>query len=321
MLKLSYMITHPISNKSGPVFTVFTPTYNRAHTLYRVYQSLQQQTFTDFEWLIVDDGSTDDTPALIENWQKQAPFSIRYYHQNNAGKHMAFNKGVLLAAGAYFLPIDSDDGFVPSALEEMWYWWLQIPENQRLAYTGIVTLCQFENGKICGDYFSHSPLDTNALELRYVHKKRGETWGFHRTEILKQYPFPKDENVRFIPENVVWDVIATKYKIRCINAPLRIFYQDSGNQLTKSSPARKASVKDYFLLMLNRDWHYFINDPTSITKWALLYVRYSLHAKDWRFLSMRQYQHAGAFVLMLLTTVPGILLYSLDIIRYSNGEH
>lgn len=299
-----------------PTFTVFTPTFNRAHTLHRVFDSLQRQTYRDFEWLIVDDGSTDGTPALVTQWQSIADFPIVYLQQPNYGKHIAFNRGVHQAKGTYFLPIDSDDAFLPDALEKMLYWWHLIPETERDGFTGIVTLCQYENGEVCGESFTQHPLDTNALDLRYVYKKRGECWGFHRTEVLKQYPFPEDLRVRFVPENIVWDAIAKEYRIRCINEPLRIFYQDSGNQITKANPQKKARVKEYFLEMLNRDFRYFLHDPLSFAKWSILYVRYSFLASDWRFLALSKYRHPGAFLLVLLAILPGGLMYLNDIARH-----
>ncbi|MES2579547.1 MAG: glycosyltransferase family A protein [Pseudomonadota bacterium] len=298
-----------------PIFTLFTPTYNRAHTLHRVWDSLQAQTFRDFEWVIVDDGSTDNTQQLIRQWEKLADFPIIYRLQPNLGKHIAFNKGVNLAKSSLFLPIDSDDAFLPDALEKMWYWWQQIPESERHQFTGIVTLCQFENGEVCGNLFHESPLDTNALDLQYKYKKKGETWGFHRTEILKQYPFPSDSAVRFVPENIVWDAIASQYKIRCINEPLRIFYQDSGNQITKANPQKKALVKDYFLQMINRDFNYFFDDPLTFLKRAVLYVRYSFHAGDTDFLSPAKFSSSGAYLLCSLAVVPGFTVFCADYFR------
>lgn len=308
------MSTNPIktARSSTPVLTVFTPTYNRAHTLHRVFESLVTQTYRDFEWIVVDDGSTDGTPQLIKNWQKIASFPIIYSLQPNSGKHIAFNKGVNLANGSLFLPIDSDDAFLPQSLEKMLCWWQLIPDAQRMQFTGVVTLCQFENGEVCGDLFASHPLDTNALDLRYRYKKRGETWGFHRTDILKKYPFPENNAVRFVPENIVWDAIATEYKIRCINEPLRIFHQDSGNQLTKENPQKKALVKDYFLQMLSRDLRYFFDDPQTFIKWAVLYARYSLHAGDTEFMNYAKFNSIWAYLLCGLSAAPGFLVFAKD---------
>ena len=299
----------------NPKYTVFTPTYNRAHTLHRVFNSLLTQTYKDFEWLIIDDGSTDDTRQLIDSWRKKADFTIRYEFQANSGKHIAFNKGVNLAKGELFLPIDSDDAFMANSLELMLNWWQLIPDVDRSTFTGIVTLCQFETGEICGDLFASQPLDTNSLDLRYKYKKRGETWGFHVTDILKKYPFPENNAVRFVPENIVWDAIASQYKIRCINEPLRIFYQDSGNQLTKSNPQKKAFVKDYFLQMLGRDLAYFFDDPITFVKWAVLYVRYSFHAHDTGFMSPSRFNKLGAYLLCCMAFLPGLAVFGLDNFR------
>src|SRR6476619_6982250 len=85
------------------LFTVFTPTYNRARTLDRVYTSLKNQTFRDFEWIIVDDGSSDETSNLVQAWQQEAGFPVRYVYQPNLGKHVAFNRGVAEARGELFL--------------------------------------------------------------------------------------------------------------------------------------------------------------------------------------------------------------------------
>ena len=106
-----------INQTKSPYFTVFTPTFNRAYTLQGVYESLAMQTFRDFEWIIVDDGSTDNTENLISEWKKEANFVIRYYYQTNQGKHIASNKGVKEAQGELFLFLDSDDRCVPQTLE------------------------------------------------------------------------------------------------------------------------------------------------------------------------------------------------------------
>jgi glycosyltransferase involved in cell wall biosynthesis len=297
----------------SPKFTVFTPAFNRAHTLARVYDSLKAQTYRDFEWIVIDDGSTDNTAELIHEWQCEADFPIIYQYQANGGKHVAFNRGVQMASGELFLAIDSDDGFLPDALETMLYWWEAIPDDARDEFTGIVTLCQYEDGSICGQPFPASPLDSNALDLRFKFKIRGETWGFHRTSVLKEFPFPEDAAVRFVPENIVWDAIARKFKVRCINEPLRVFYQDAGNQVTKASPRKKALVKDYFLQFINRDFDYFFSDPTTFAKWATLYVRYSLHLRDWVCMSPVRFNRAGAFLLCCLAVPPGAAFYLWDI--------
>src|SRR5690242_2999845 len=122
-------------------FTVFTPAYNRAPTLPRVYESLKAQTFRDFEWLIVDDGSTDNTPELVAQWQSTGELSIRYFQQEHCGRHIAFNRGVHEAQGTLFLNCDSDDAFVPQTLTRFLYHWENIPLAERSSFSAVTALC------------------------------------------------------------------------------------------------------------------------------------------------------------------------------------
>ena len=112
-----------------PLFTVFTGTRNRAHTLPRVYDSLRQQTFRDFEWLIVDNESTDGTRELVEGWQAQSDFPIRYLWHENRGKHGSQNRAVGEAHGQLFLTLDSDDPCAANALERFSFHWHAIHQN------------------------------------------------------------------------------------------------------------------------------------------------------------------------------------------------
>jgi glycosyltransferase involved in cell wall biosynthesis len=209
-------------------FTVFTPTFNRAHSLPLVYKSLKNQTFRDFEWLIVDDGSTDNTKELVEQWEKEADFPICYFYQENQGKHIAFNWGVKLARGELFLPLDSDDQCVPEALERFWFHWNNIPEHLRDVFSGVTCLCRDENGNIVGDKFPKDVMDSDELEIAHKYKVRLEKWGFHRTDVLKEFPFPEPPQVGLIPESIVWNAIALHYKKRFINEALRTAFAGPG---------------------------------------------------------------------------------------------
>ena len=209
---------------SRSVFTVFTATYNRAHTLPRVYAGLCAQTYQNFEWLIMDDGSTDGTARLVETWQQEAGFSIRYYWQANRGKHIAHNVALEKARGEFFVILDSDDSVVPSALERLLALWESIPEEQKNQFCGAAALCKDQHDQIVGKTLPSPVMDASILEMRFIHKRSQEFFGFYRTEILKQFPFPVIEQVRFIPEGLVWSQIGQHYKIRYANEPLRIYH-------------------------------------------------------------------------------------------------
>jgi len=204
-------------------FTVFTPTYNRANLIHRVYESLEKQTFRNFEWLIVDDGSKDNTKEVIEKFKKKADFPIRYIYQKNGGKHRAFNKGVKEAKGEFFLTADSDDRFLSDALEKLKYYWDLIPENEKDNFSGVTGLCIDQNGDIIGDKYPKDIFDSNSFKSTFIYKIKGEKWGFQRTDILRKFPFKEFEGERFIAESSVWFEISRFYKTRYINEPLRIY--------------------------------------------------------------------------------------------------
>src|SRR5260221_4826788 len=147
------------------VFTVFTPTFNRCSTLNRAYETLRLQTFRDFEWLIVDDGSTDGTRELVEKWRAISEFPIRYIYQENQGKPTAFNHGVREAQGELFLTLDSDDACVPQALERFKYHWDGISLAEKDKFSAVTVLCKDQDGRLVGEKFPRDVLDSDSIEL------------------------------------------------------------------------------------------------------------------------------------------------------------
>ena len=202
-------------------FTVFTPTYNRAHLLPRVYESLKQQTFRDFEWLIIDDGSKDNTREIVEPWQGAAPFPVRYIAQPNGGKHTAVNRGAREAQGRLIAILDSDDWYVPQALERFLHHWNSIPASGQPAFAGVTGLCSYPSGELIGSRFPADAFDSDPIDLRYRYHVQGEKSGVVRADVLRQFPYP--ENIgKYISESVVWNRIARSYKTRFFNEVLTV---------------------------------------------------------------------------------------------------
>ena len=158
--------------------TVCTPTYNRANVLHRVFDSLKSQSYKNFEWIIIDDGSKDETDKVIQTFIEKSEMNIRYYYQENQGKHNALNKAVSFAEGELFVIADSDDRFKPNSLEVIAKTWLSIPQEKRKEYKGISCRCVDENGGLIGSNSFEEPyLDINELDYRYKKKYTGELWG------------------------------------------------------------------------------------------------------------------------------------------------
>ena len=145
--------------------TIFTPTYNRAHTLKRLYESIKVQKYPDFEWIIIDDGSSDGTNELVKSFIDENVIKIKYFFQENSGKHIAINKGIEEASGNLFFMVDSDDYITPDALNIIDKWEETIDGEK---YIGIAGLKIFENKKIIGSTFKDSIefVDTTSLEKR-----------------------------------------------------------------------------------------------------------------------------------------------------------
>jgi glycosyltransferase involved in cell wall biosynthesis len=203
------------------MITVFTPAYNRAYTLGRLYDSLCRQTFRDFEWLVVDDGSTDKTEQLIAGFIAEQRIPIRYIRKVNGGKHTAINLGVKEARGELFFIVDSDDYLIDNALEGAHRLFLQIAGNQQFA--GISGVCARADGSKVGGEEPWSVIDATALEIRNKYHVKGDLSEIYKTEILKQFPFPEFDDERFSPEALVWNRIAKSgYKLRYVNKGIYI---------------------------------------------------------------------------------------------------
>ena len=229
--------THPYT------FTVYTGTRNRAHTLHRPYDSLRSQTFRDFEWLVVDNDSTDGTPELIARWQAEADFPIRYIRHANRGHHGSSNVAVQEARGEFFLTLDSDDAAIPEALERFKAIWDDIPADRRDRYSAVTALAIDENGDPTGDRFPTDILDSNTTEIRYRYKVIGEKWGFQRTDVMRAHPFPTIPGYTgMMSSHIVWGAIGREYLTRYVNEYLGIVFFDQPDTLTKGvrDPRRDA---------------------------------------------------------------------------------
>ena len=215
---------------NAPKVTILTPSYNRAHTLPRVFESLQKQTFKDFEWLIIDDGSTDNTKNLVEEFQKEADFKIRYYHQENQHKFLTFFRGIDLAEGKYFSPLDSDDALPPDSMKILVNTWESISNSENIVF--VSTLCEDQFGNIVGDHFPKDPLICSIFDMRYKYKIKGDKWGMGKTEIYKKMKlnFGDLAGKGFIPEGVFqfqFDKLGFHY---CINEVTRIYFRDKDDE-------------------------------------------------------------------------------------------
>lgn len=234
-----FLICFIITSTSLPLrFTIVTATYNRAHTLGRVYGSLLAQTFRDFEWVVVDDGSSDGTRELVGSWK--ASFPIRYFWKPNGGQHTAMNLGLSVAEGEFLEFVDSDDAFVPHALERFDYHWRQIPDPSR--FYNVLTLCCRPDGSIVGKPFAADRVDTFTLADTLRHLGPGDRCGMNRTAALREF-FPYPEGEPWCPLGLMWNRLAQRYATRFVNEPLLIVYSSPDSNTRRDSALRASSPK------------------------------------------------------------------------------
>lgn len=261
-------------------FTVLTPTFNRAHTLQRVFDSLCEQTFQDFEWVVIDDGSTDLTEQRVREWQEVAQFPIRYYWQINQHKKVAFNRGVREALGELVVALDSDDQLEPNALYDMSRTWRDIPVEERNQFAAVTGLCRTPEGSIVGDMYPYDVMDSNPIDIQFVFQVKGEKFGCLSTKVLRQFPFPEDIH-GFVPESLVWRAIARAgYKTRFVNQVYRVYYSSSDSLSEQGKQDAAQHALGLWLLAFDTVVHckpWFAARPMEFFKAAARYTRFALH--------------------------------------------
>ena len=196
------------------MITIMTPTYNRAYVLPRLYDSLCQQTRQDFEWLVIDDGSTDGTAELIFDYRVKSDFSINYYYKENGGKHRAINEGVVHATGEWIIIVDSDDFLTGDALVKLY-------DVMNHIGSEFVGMC-FRKATLSGHMIGISgTVWSKSMVMQPImagHVLKGDLAYVFRTNVMRECPFPEFPGEKFVPELYIWNKIADIGKI--------VFYVD-----------------------------------------------------------------------------------------------
>lgn len=200
------------------LITIFTPAYNRAHTLPRTYESLCAQSSKDFVWLIVDDGSVDDTADLVKKWQSiDAGFEIRYIYKKNGGMHTAHNTAYESIDTELNVCIDSDDKLADGAVEAIARKWEAVRDK---GYAGIIALDADFDGKIIGKGFPDDLAET-TLSGYYAAGGAGDKKLVYRTDVIKSYPeYPTFEGEKYVSLAYKYLLIDQSYKLAVLNKVL-----------------------------------------------------------------------------------------------------
>jgi len=297
-------------------FTIFTPIYNRCKVIHRVWESLNKQTYKNFEWIVVDDGSQDEIQDILFKYKNIATFPMSIIQQVNSGKHVAWNNAIKQAKGELFVPADSDDRFIDNTLDFFISKWNEIDINERNEFSGINVLCKNStNGNIIGNLFPADGFISNNLDLVFKYKIEGEKWGCIRTDVLRKRPFPNVKGSYF-SENYIWLYLARKYNVKCFNEPLRVYYPPDNIALSSKS----SIIKKYFVGSLTKleyfKWHLRVNNDyirkyQNILKTAKDYLKFLYlvfkHKKLLRY-ELKGFNSSNQIFLILLTIAPAFIL-------------
>lgn len=191
--------------------TIFTPSYNRAYLLPRLYESLLIQDNKNFEWIIVDDGSSDNTKEVVNGFIQEGKINITFETQQNSGKHIAINRGVELAKGELFFIVDSDDYLTIDALQVISdKYTVEISEDPSIA--GICGRKGYSETKPIGsEHFSEDFL-VSSLDFRYKLNMKGDMAEVIKTNVIREFPFPVIEGEKFCTEGLIWSRVAEHHK-------------------------------------------------------------------------------------------------------------
>ncbi len=291
-----------MGNGSAAV-TIITPAYNRAKHLKDLYESLKKQTVRDFEWLIVDDGSTDQTKQTVQDFCAQGQVVIRYLLRENGGKHRALNTGISMIDAELTFIVDSDDYLPDDAVETILAYHAKYKGREGLC--GYSFLRCYPDGKVNTAYFKQDEEISTYRDVRINGGIGGDKAEVFYTRILKQFPFPEYEGERFLPEDLVWMRMSGPYQMVHINKCIYIGeYLEGG--LTNSGRAMKVHSPRG---MQQRSLVYLHDDGVCLkvqVKMMLLYIIYGRFAGN---APGRLYREVPRKLLFIVLLLPACLLY------------
>ncbi|WP_029489734.1 glycosyltransferase family 2 protein [Aquimarina agarivorans] len=261
--------------------TVFTPTFNRAYCLGQCYESLIRQTNQDFIWLIIDDGSTDNTESLVKSWIAEGKIAIKYHYQENQGMHGGHNTAYRLIDTALNTCIDSDDFMPDHAVEDIVSFWNSIKDENNIA--GFIGLDAYKNGEIIGSKFPENLGKTTLEEIYYDHKIHGDKKMVLISKIVKKYdPYPIFSDERFVPLGILYLLIGKDYKFLPLNKVLCIveYMEDGSSRNIIKQYYRHPKGFQYARLTTLKHSNYL----KVRFKNAVHYISHSIQLRDLKFL-------------------------------------
>ena len=282
--------------------TVLTPTYNRKDKLQNLFISLCNQDSFNFIWLVIDDGSTDDTESWIASIKESAPFCIKYFKKPNGGKHTALNIGFRMSESYLTFIVDSDDILTSNAISLIIS---TIPEIKKNNLCGVSFLRGYDESSCIGKEFLHKHFISNYIKVRIKDNISGDKAEAWRTDILSKYSFPTFENEKFLSESYLWKRIALDYDMLYINRIIYITRYLDGGLTNSGKPLRISNPCGGMACNIIGTIRIF---PLKYRiKSGILFNMYYFFAGEKKYSILND----GDSFICFLTKIPGYLLYKL----------
>lgn len=296
--------------------SIMTPVFNRREELPRALNSVKNQIYNDFEYIIVNDGSTIDIDDVVFDFMNSVSFPALYLKKQNGGVHTARNLAVSYARGEMICCCDSDDELVPNAIEKLIKAWDSIGEKEKSLYREVCARCTDEKGIEDGPMF---PSDINSLPWKKAYKASnkisGEHFGFWRCDILKDNPWPEPEGITLVNEEVIWNKLSKTYRSYFINDVVLIIHRENNASYTRSKKVSLQTIKNGYWNMAYtiNSWRINAKPKISHFKAMILYITFkqilSRNKTDTKFIKLNRFMDKLASVLLWVFVLPISIYY------------
>lgn len=283
-----------------PLISILTPSWNRATYLHRVWEGLQSQGFCDFEWIVGNDGSQDDTVEVVRALAQKSDFPVTLVSASQrVGKSRIDNEIVAAARGDFILWCDSDDVLLPEALQTLIDTWNTIPEQERGEFCGVSALCDTENG-VLGNRFYTPDVPQDMVWNDMYRKLRADLVIFTRADLVKQNPFLEVDFL--ISESSVWSKIGV-LKTRFTPVALKRVYYGEEHALSYSGHMSYNRGHAHAMALIKEHTAPFLS-PSERLRQAINYLRYCRHGEISLRAAFRLWQADGREMALFLALWP-----------------